>query len=634
MTTSISRLFLALGLLLTSLLAPADTASVQPRVSDGSIDLRGWQPEHNPSIKLFGAWFWQAQQENPSEPNFATNPTLQVVPVRAYGNDAAKTALANYWITITPPANRQNLGLFIHRTCSSARVYLQPVASKISQPIATLGKTGPKGVSSPYAGSRIIPLDFQSSAPHRLLIQTSNQDFVSSGLCGEMAIGDISTLHREATANTMKTSMLTAMLAMAAIYSIAIYAQRPQDKAPMWLTLSCCSTAVFFFMYNGLLEVFIDSQAAWVFEFRYRVQFISCSLVPAIMMIFYSCSFPGYIKSSWLSSNFKFTLLSCLVFALTPTAMVWPIIHLAIIYWGVQFLLADWVLCKAIIDRQPYARVMLIAVLPITFIVPLELLGRPFVGAPPMFSLYALLFFVFIESQIIGRKFSATVKLAERLSTNLREEVALQTAELHQQNSRLERAQRDLQNANSALKQLSITDGLTRIYNRIHFEQEFHKEWRRSARQKTPISVLMLDADHFKKLNDSAGHKVGDLCLQAISQQLNNHFKRAGELAARYGGEEFVALLPETDQRKALAIAEGLRVAIEKLVVTHKNQDYKVTVSIGISTTTPSIQATPDNLLEAADAALYEAKASGRNRVAIIPLLTSQAQRLSQGQLL
>ena len=636
MTTLTARLFLIISLMLLGHSALTETTVQPPRLIDGTLDLSQWQSRGQQSLNLSGHWFWQPEQK--LRQRFAPAPaaTLQTVPVKNHGSQASQAAMASYWIDIVPPATvaNQQLGLLIKRTCSSARIYLQPSHQTSTNPIANMGKTGAKGLSEPYAGSQIIPLTFQSSAPHRLLVQTSNQDYWSSGLCGEVRLGDISVLHRETTANTIELSMLTAMLAMAALYSIAIYAQRPQDKAPMWLTLACCSTAVFFFMYASLLETMVNSQAPWLFELHYRSQLISASWVPAAMLMFYSRNFPDYLKPEWLKANLQLTLLVSLFFAITPTELIWPVAALAVAYWAIQFMAGLWVLWKAIQDQQPYARPMLLAVLPITIIVPLELLGRPYVGSPPTFSLYALLFFIFVESQIVGRKFSATFRLAERLSCNLREEVALQTAELHDQNQQLEKAQQALRNANTALKELSITDGLTRIYNRMHFEQEFHKEWRRSARQQTPVSVLMLDADHFKKLNDTAGHKVGDLCLQAISEQLSRHFKRAGELVARYGGEEFVALLPETDQRKALAVAEGLRVAIENLLITHKNESYKVTVSIGISTTIPAMRTTPDNLLEAADAALYEAKASGRNRVAIIPLLANQSQEPPQRQLL
>lgn len=615
MTALRSLVLLSAFFLLITTLSQPKKIPRQPTINNGSINLSHWQSSNSPSIKLSGEWFWKA--ENKSAPGNAnqSNVKLQTIPVSRYNSDDKKTLPTHYWLTITPPTNRQNLGLFIHYTCSTAQVYFQAASNKNSnQPIATLGKTGAKG-SYPYAGS-IIPLSFQSAAEHRLLIQTSNQHLGGS-LCGEIKFGDIGILHKEATASTLKVSIPTAMLAMAAIYSFALYAQRPKDKTPLWLALACCSTTTFFFMYNGLLELFINSKTDELFELRYRIQLISCGLIPAIMMMFYSCNFSGYLRPSTLRLNGQLTMLTSLLFAITPTAMIWPIIYFFVIYWSLQFAVGLWVLWKAIIDQQPYARAMLLAALPITVAAPLELLGQSSISAPTTLSLYALLFFIVIDSQIVGRKFSLTFQLAERLSNNLREEVALQTAELHEQNHRLEVAQRALTKANIALKELSITDGLTGIYNRMYFEQALHKEWRRSARQKIPLSILMVDADYFKQLNDSAGHKVGDLCLQAISAQLKSHFKRAGELVARYGGEEFVALLPETDQQQALAAAESLRIAIENLAIAHKNKSHKVTISIGVSTTIPTVQTTPDNLLETADAALYKAKTSGRNRVAM-----------------
>jgi diguanylate cyclase len=248
--------------------------------------------------------------------------------------------------------------------------------------------------------------------------------------------------------------------------------------------------------------------------------------------------------------------------------------------------------------------------------------------------MYAVLFLLFIESQIVGRRYAMAQRLAERLSNNLRDEVALQTAELNEQNKMLASAHQALRTANKALREISNTDGLTQLYNRMYFENELHKEWRRSSRSQSPLSVLMLDADHFKQINDSAGHKVGDLCLQAIAKTMNSHFKRAGEIVARYGGEEFIVMLPQTDQRKALAIAEGLRCAIANTVIQHQQQQFRITVSIGISTSVPSHKHSPDMMLEAADSALYDAKAGGRNRVSIVPLLNHKPASKAQQKLL
>jgi len=137
---------------------------------------------------------------------------------------------------------------------------------------------------------------------------------------------------------------------------------------------------------------------------------------------------------------------------------------------------------------------------------------------------------------------------------------------------------------------------------------------------------LMIDADNFKQLNDSAGHLVGDICLQTMAREIENHFKRSGELVARYGGEEFIVLLPDTNQSKALAAADSLRTAIEQLPLgDDSGTSYRITVSIGVSTTIPSIDQQPAQLIATADAALYDAKDAGRNRVHSIPIMSSRA---------
>jgi diguanylate cyclase (GGDEF)-like protein len=164
----------------------------------------------------------------------------------------------------------------------------------------------------------------------------------------------------------------------------------------------------------------------------------------------------------------------------------------------------------------------------------------------------------------------------------------------------------------------------------MYFEQQFEQEWRRCARQGLTLSVLMIDADHFKKLNDTAGHLIGDACLRAIAQEIQQHFKRAGELVARYGGEEFIVLLPDTNQNKAVAVAESLRVAIENLIVEQTEQRFRITISVGVSTTTPALEQQASQLLATADAALYEAKEAGRNRVHSIPLFSSRRPMTQQ----
>jgi len=167
------------------------------------------------------------------------------------------------------------------------------------------------------------------------------------------------------------------------------------------------------------------------------------------------------------------------------------------------------------------------------------------------------------------------------------------------------------------LDQLAHLDGLTEISNRRRFDEVFQKEWARSARNKTPFSLAMVDVDFFKQYNDHYGHAMGDIALQKIAKALGHVLRRPADLIARYGGEEFVLLLPETDAAAAKVVADrGLEI-ITELNIPHRFSTAAdtVTVSIGVTTIHRNEEILQQAFLEAADQNLYQAKKSGRNRV-------------------
>ncbi|WP_299879834.1 GGDEF domain-containing protein [uncultured Cocleimonas sp.] len=186
----------------------------------------------------------------------------------------------------------------------------------------------------------------------------------------------------------------------------------------------------------------------------------------------------------------------------------------------------------------------------------------------------------------------------------------------------------ELQNAQIALQALADTDQLTGIANRRHFDRKFKVEWRRAMREQTPISLLLIDVDHFKKYNDTYGHQAGDRCLQQIAKALESVSHRPADLASRYGGEEFAVLLPVTSQENAAMLAERLRKKIESLKIEHSKSEFGiVTISVGVSCCKPVWDFTgntpdeeqkvtfPAMLLTASDNALYVSKEQGRNQI-------------------
>jgi diguanylate cyclase (GGDEF)-like protein len=167
------------------------------------------------------------------------------------------------------------------------------------------------------------------------------------------------------------------------------------------------------------------------------------------------------------------------------------------------------------------------------------------------------------------------------------------------------------------LRSMSFLDGLTGIANRRQFDEALQREWRACLRTGTSLALVMIDIDHFKQFNDAYGHPVGDTCLRAIAGILHGEINRAHDLIARYGGEEFVCLLPDINLAGARIMAEQLRQAVQSLSIPHEASSTApmVTISLGLALFIPTGKLTPEQLVAAADAQLYEAKHAGRNRV-------------------
>ncbi len=175
-----------------------------------------------------------------------------------------------------------------------------------------------------------------------------------------------------------------------------------------------------------------------------------------------------------------------------------------------------------------------------------------------------------------------------------------------------------LREANQALANLAAKDPLTGLANRRAFDERMASEWSRARRERKPLALLLVDVDHFKSFNDAYGHLEGDNCLRHVAAVLEACARRGGDFAARIGGEEFALILPGASRSAAATVAEHLRGAIAGLGVKHeKVPEGRVTISAGVAATTTASADSPDFLINQADAALYEAKWAGRNKVCL-----------------
>ncbi|MHC0037049.1 diguanylate cyclase domain-containing protein [Pseudoneobacillus sp. C159] len=183
----------------------------------------------------------------------------------------------------------------------------------------------------------------------------------------------------------------------------------------------------------------------------------------------------------------------------------------------------------------------------------------------------------------------------------------------------LKEIERDLRAKNLMLELLSNMDGVTQIYNRRYFDNSLQSEWQEAMENKTTLSLIMFDIDHFKSYNDTYGHQMGDECLKEIAKTAQSILKRPSDVVARYGGEEFAVILPNTSERAATKLAEKIRNSVVQLEIPSINSKVLpiVTLSIGVSSTVPNKAFTPFQLVANADEALYKAKSEGRNCVCL-----------------
>ena len=249
----------------------------------------------------------------------------------------------------------------------------------------------------------------------------------------------------------------------------------------------------------------------------------------------------------------------------------------------------------------------------------LGVMGLLFLGLLTMMTVYM--------NKNIFRYFSYEInywKLLDQMGHEKDEVVELNT-DLMNELLRTRTRKEELQTENekveelaNRLKTLSTTDSLTEIANRRCFDEFLEKEWSRSSRTHTPLSLVLCDIDCFKAFNDRYGHPSGDQCLKQVASLLADHARRTGDMAARYGGEEFSIILSNTDIKVAADIAEQMRRGIEKLGILHNGsvvKDY-VTASFGVASVIPDFETEKTSLIAKADHALYQAKQSGRNSVA------------------
>lgn len=211
----------------------------------------------------------------------------------------------------------------------------------------------------------------------------------------------------------------------------------------------------------------------------------------------------------------------------------------------------------------------------------------------------------------------AAVALENRYLLDEQEDLKRQLErEVDERTEELKSALEKLSEAHIILKELTTIDAVTGIRNRQYFDEVYDQEWRRAVRQKYAMTIMLVDIDHFKRVNDTYGHLAGDECLAVVAKDIDSMFNRPSDVVARYGGEEFIVILPYVEIDNARHLAEQVRARIEQHDIEADGHSIHVTISIGLAATVPLEGMDPKSLIGNADVALYQAKSEGRNTIA------------------
>ena len=209
----------------------------------------------------------------------------------------------------------------------------------------------------------------------------------------------------------------------------------------------------------------------------------------------------------------------------------------------------------------------------------------------------------------------------QKLLVQQEEDQELLESRVQEHTLELNIALQELEEANRELKEKNTRDELTGLYNRRFYDQKILAEFRRSRRNLTPLSLVVVDIDHFKQINDNYGHSVGDKCLILLGKLIKQVLRRSSDIGCRYGGEEFCLILPETNTDGAVAFAQELRELVASTLFDFDSSSINLTISCGVCTYQQQKDITPIDIFDGADKALYQAKADGRNQVQVREVL-------------
>ncbi|MEM7019926.1 MAG: diguanylate cyclase [Pseudomonadota bacterium] len=408
-----------------------------------------------------------------------------------------------------------------------------------------------------------------------------------------------------------------AMIALMMLYNLFLFFSL-RDRAYLYYVAYISALNLQILCLNGVFEVYVWPSGNEPLFYVY--------LAFEFLAIIFSCQFSRTFLNT--HENFprgdlalRLLILAALIF-LPVVFIISPDTSEVVSNWFNVILVPTLLVAGIVVWRRGVkaARYFLVSIIMVLLSIVLSLLFDLDIITHLFFAFDFFLITSVLEAALLS------FALADRINTMQSDNIRMQSEllatekalneELEQQVSERTEA---LTKANEVLEKLSNEDGLTQLYNRRYFNNSLQNEWQRLQRRHQPLSLIMLDVDHFKRFNDHYGHQAGDECLQQVAQIIKQNAKRSYDIAARYGGEEFAVILPHTEVHDAIGVAESIRSDVEQLAIPHVGSPDKdiLSISLGVASIVPQGQGDGRKLVAIADAALYVSKENGRDRVSV-----------------
>ncbi|MCB1704296.1 MAG: diguanylate cyclase [Halioglobus sp.] len=598
------------ALCITLCISAPVAAISQPKAEAGELDLRHWSFEQDGTIRLDGRWaFYWENFIPPQQRALASDETI-MVPGIWNGHERGDTQVvtghgyASYQLRVLLPPDTPQLALKVVDIGEAFKLYVN------GELLHSAGKLGTNAQHSRPGFSRsVLTLPEDVGSELNIVIHVSNYHYRSGGVWNVITLGEVSGIR---TLNELELGyaiFLVGSIGFIALYHIALYLQRRQDKSPLYFGLFCVAVLLRILATDDrYLTLLIPSIS---YSMLVRLEYISFLLGIPAFAGFISHLVPGAYPR-WMSQLCVYMGLVFTVFVMvTPIEVFSEYLTLFQIYLVGCVLFGLYVFSRCVVEQREVARAFLFGFIVLAIAILNDvLISMGVIRTPVPLAGAGMLCFIMIQSYSLSLRFARSFTQVEALSRELE-------GYAHTLESRVEQRTRELEIANTKLEQLVSVDGLTGIANRRAFDDLLNREWVGHTRRSSQLALILCDVDYFKLYNDFYGHLEGDDALCKVARCLSDTLQREVDTVARYGGEEFAVVLPDTSIEGAIKIAERINRAVRDLHILHQGSpvSHELTMSCGVAAMVPTEKRRPGDLVGLADRALYSAKAAGRDRV-------------------